>query len=97
MNKAEQFIKDYTKQCSNMLVSLDSDIVCSYAPWLTPDQALRAVEIEREAQEEKLSKAIKLADAMYYSAQMLSTDTSNLRKALNDWWNFKNVELNKEE
>lgn len=48
MNKAEQFIKDCTKQCSNMVVSLDSDIVCSYAPWITPDQALRAVEIARE-------------------------------------------------
>lgn len=25
-------------------------------------------------QEEKLSKAVKLADAMYYAAQMMSTD-----------------------
>ena len=46
--------------------------------------------------EDKLSKAIKLADAMYYAAQMLSTDASHLRKAIEDWWNFKNVELNKE-
>ena len=45
-------------------------------------------------QEEKLAKAIKLADAMYYAAQMLSTDASHLRKATEAWWNFKNVELN---
>ena len=45
--------------------------------------------------EEKLSKAIKLADAMYYAAQQLTTDTSRLSKAMEDWWNFKNVELKK--
>lgn len=46
-------------------------------------------------QEEKLSKAVKLADAMYYAAQMMSTDASHLKKAMEDWWNFKNVELKK--
>ena len=46
---------------------------------------------------EKLEKAVKLADAMYYAAQMLSTDASHLRKAVDDWWHFKNVELNKKE
>ena len=46
--------------------------------------------------EEKLSKAVKLADAMYYAAKQLTTDASHLKKAMNDWWNFKNVELNKE-
>ena len=46
-------------------------------------------------QEEKLSKAVKLADAMYYAAQMLSTDASHLRKATEAWWQFKNVELKK--
>lgn len=44
--------------------------------------------------EEKLSKAVKLADAMYYAAQMMSTDASHLRKATEAWWNFKNVGLN---
>ena len=47
-------------------------------------------------QEEKLSKAVKLADAMYYAAQQLTTDASHLRKATEDWWHFKSVELNKE-
>lgn len=47
--------------------------------------------------EEKFSKAVKLADAMYYAAQMLSTDASHLKKAMEDWWNFENVELNKKE
>ena len=47
-------------------------------------------------QEEKLSKAVKLADAMYYAAQQLTTDASHLSKAMKDWWQFKNFELNKE-
>ena len=40
--KAEQFIRDYTKRCSNELTD------GSYHEWLTPDQARRAVEIAME-------------------------------------------------
>lgn len=47
--------------------------------------------------EEKLSKAVKLADAMYYAAQQLTTDASHLSKAMKDWWQFKNVVLNNKE
>ena len=42
MAKAEQFIIDCTKTCSNELTD------GSYAEWLTPYQALRAVEIALE-------------------------------------------------
>lgn len=49
MSKAEKFIQDYTRNCSN-------EIVCGICePWLTPDQARRAVEIARE---ELIDKAI---------------------------------------
>lgn len=48
-------------------------------------------------QEEKLSKAVKLADEMYYAAQQLTTDASHLRKATEAWWHFKNVDLNNKE
>ena len=48
---AEQFIKDYTQTCSNELIAVE-DIhgkkVISYHEWLTPEQALRAVEIAKE-------------------------------------------------
>ena len=48
---AEQFIKDYTRTCSNELIAVE-DIhgkkVISYREWLTPEQALRAVEIARK-------------------------------------------------
>ena len=58
--KAEQFIKDCTRRCSNVVYYYNrnfthgtdyiegSGIEVQYSPWLTPDQALRAVEIARE-------------------------------------------------
>ena len=48
MSKAEKFIQDYTRNCSNENGGwTDGDYVQIYQPWLTPDQALRAVEIAR--------------------------------------------------
>ena len=47
---AEQFIKDYTRTGSNELIAVE-DIhgkkVISYREWLTPERALRAVELGR--------------------------------------------------
>ena len=50
MSKARQFIKDYTYGCSNAIQGYDDmqNPVIEYHPWLTPEQALAAVEIERE-------------------------------------------------
>lgn len=42
MSKAKQFIKDYTRGCSNELVFGE------FQRWLTPEQALAAVELEKE-------------------------------------------------
>ena len=56
--KAEQLIRDYTKHCSNVLCAVEDKYgkkVISYREWLTPDQALSAVEIERE---EVIEKAV---------------------------------------
>ena len=50
MSKAEKFIQDYTRNCYNYN---------SYAqdpePWLTPDQARKAVEIAREEMMEDIT------------------------------------------
>jgi hypothetical protein len=55
MSKAEKFIEDYTRNCSNeYLTDSKSDGLGGYisrrkfSPWLTPDQARKAVEIARE-------------------------------------------------
>ena len=50
MSRAEKFIEDNTRNCSNELIAVESRAgkeVISYHDWLTPDQALRAVEIAR--------------------------------------------------
>lgn len=51
--KAEQFIKDYTKHCSNELC-YEEGLDNLYEPWITPEQALAAVKI---AKEELIDKA----------------------------------------
>ena len=61
MSKAEKFIQDYTKNCSNELCAVEDKFgkkVISYHKWLTPDQALRAVEIAREEMIEKAREYI---------------------------------------
>ena len=65
--KAEQFIKDYTRCCSNELCAVEDKYgkkVISYHEWLTPDQAIRAVEIAREEMIEKAQDWI--ADTFKY-------------------------------
>lgn len=55
MSKAEKFIQDYTRSCSNeYLTDSKPDGLGGYisrrkfSPWLTPDQAREAVKIARE-------------------------------------------------
>jgi len=45
---------------------------------------------------EKLKRTKKLADAMYYAAQYLTTDASHLRKAMKEYHNFIVTEYNEE-
>jgi len=61
MSKAEEFIESYTRNCSNEIDQLGADIAAfsEYQPWLTPDQARRAVEIARE---ELIEKACEYLD-----------------------------------
>jgi hypothetical protein len=51
MSKAEEFIQNYTSNCYNYNSYAQDPI-----PWLTPDQARRAVEIAREEIYEWLSE-----------------------------------------
>lgn len=48
MSKAEKFISDCTRNCSNDIIGWQKNSLPIYASWLTPDQARRAVEIARE-------------------------------------------------
>ena len=61
MSKAEKFISDCTRNCSNLMQvpTLDDkgNIVPEAHPWLTPDDAREAVEIAREEVIEKACNA----------------------------------------
>ena len=55
MSKAEKFISDCTRNCSNEYWGNSKSVgqggtisKRGFTPWLTPDQAKRAVEIEKE-------------------------------------------------
>ena len=61
MTKAEIFIKDCTRNCSNELGAFQDRTVThivSYHEWLTPEQALRAVEIAGEELVDEITKNI---------------------------------------
>lgn len=68
-------------------------LVNDYKDLLSFLDTLEVKEVDLEKEEEKLNKAIKLADAMYDAAQRLTTDASRLHKAMQDWWHFKNFSL----
>ena len=58
-SKVEQYIEDYTRNCSNELCSVEDrygKTVISYHEWLTPDHARSIAKIARE---EIIDKAIK--------------------------------------
>lgn len=56
--KAEQFIQDHTRNCSN--VEYKQGVYApTYQPWITPSQALKAVKIEREEVIEKICTFLK--------------------------------------
>lgn len=57
---AEEYIKEYTKRCSNKLVG------GGYHEWLTPENALAAVELAREDIYKKLFCISKSGNPMDY-------------------------------
>ena len=73
--KAEQYIKDYTRNCSNELSNGE------YESWLTPDQALRAAEIAKEETIEKACKWLLKNDSYAKPTEVLVRD---FRKAMEE-------------
>ena len=61
MTKAKQFIQNYKRNYSNVNVGWNDngEEVTWCSPWLSPDDTLRAVEIEREEMIEKACEWIK--------------------------------------
>lgn len=74
MSKAEKFISDNTRYSSNAY--WDKNDGDSYFPWLTPDQARKAVEIAREEVIEQTVEWLTKHAIKYYinSKGFLGTD-----------------------
>ena len=77
MSEAEKFIQRHTKNTYNY-----NSYASSPTPWLTPDQALRAVEIARE--ETLLEVAAWINDTFIFSKQAKEdfSQTFNIMKEL---------------
>ena len=76
MSKAEKFIQGCTRNCSN-------EIVCGiYEPWLTPDQARKAVEIARQEIYEWLEEHKDMSDYTWYDE--IEHESGITDKCIND-------------
>lgn len=65
MSKAEKFIQNYTRNCSNECWDAEG----SYHPWLSIDETKKAVEIAREEELEyiKYQLELKLPETLDYN------------------------------
>lgn len=81
MSKAEKFIQDYTRNCSNIEYT-QGVYTPSYQPWLTPDQARRAVEIAREEMIEKVCEFLDNDLCCYIEAQYFVIEHQRLENDL---------------
>jgi hypothetical protein len=73
--KAEKFIQDYTRHCSNEMSLENKDGSKLYNAWLTPDDAKCAVEIAREEVIEKVCSFIDDNIAEYIDVRGYTGDT----------------------
>ena len=78
MSKAEQFIQENTRNCSNVVPysGMREGSELRYYGWLTPDQAKKAVEIAREEVIEKTAEWLTKHAKKYYfnKEKYLGTD-----------------------
>ena len=89
MSKAEKFIQNYTRNCSNAIYDPydTGDAITIYAPWLTPDQARRAVEIAREEMIEKVCNFV--TEKLFFNDNTLYTNikskiVEDIKQAIKD-------------
>ena len=71
MSKAKKYIKDFTNHCSNDLM------FGGCAPWISPENALDAVDIEREDTLKKVCKYLE-HNVLYWTKE----SSEQLKKAI---------------
>ena len=91
MEKVEQYIKNYTRNCSNEIGYCHNKTRNHnhvFYPWLTPDQARRAVEIAKEELIEKVCEFLDNDLCCYIKAQDFTIEhqrlENDLKQAMND-------------
>ena len=88
MSKAEKFISDCTRNCSNQYdfpEHFENGIkrLKEYQPWLTPDQARTAVEIAREEMIEWIKDNIEQYPIDNWD-KFVNSLITDLKQAMND-------------
>lgn len=87
MSKAEKFIREHTRNCSNELCAVEDRFekkVISYHEWLTPDQARKAVGIAREEVIAEVCEWIDVSYVRYLDVSAKGTLTANIRQFITD-------------
>ena len=95
MSKAEKFIEERTKKCSNLahFEDLNGNVWEENTPWITPDQARRAVEIAREETlnkvcewiEENIGEYCDGENIMFSATLMENIDVFEQERFINDF------------
>ena len=88
MSKAEKYITERTMNGSNQIINGNyGTIIPHFAPWLTPDQARKAVEIAKEEMIEKFYDWLK-SNATYIhprkGTEECITTLGKLKEAMKD-------------
>lgn len=68
MSKASDYIRDYTRDCSNIFESYCPNGKQAYFPWIHPKQARKAVEIEKQEVIEKAAEFLRNNLCNYFDA-----------------------------
>ena len=84
MSRAEKFIQDYTRGCSNLVYkdTINGKEFNTYNEWLTPDQARKAVKIAREEMIEKVCEFLENDLCCYIKAQDFTIEHKRLENDL---------------
>jgi len=87
MSKASDFIRENTKRCSNETSSVEGGGLKAtfYHEWLTPENALAAVDIEREEVIEKACESIKDLLSGYIIRNFHFGDSYDIDKLIEDF------------
>ena len=87
MSKAEKFIQDCTRNCSNVFINPQLGGTEENHPWLTPDQARKAVEISREEELEyvRYQLGLRLPETLDYNGVQVDRENfiNDFIKAMN--------------